>query len=189
MLEVDVVTLCPQCHRAIDNKMFGVSTRLGPPLVRCPKCRTQFRTDRREWAELSRAERVRFFLLTTLYLGGCGVTGAFAYQGLYCTIFFGKCSGVGVDYWTWVSAAPGGALFGILVLLTQWHRVRTSQARMAAPAPVVVVPRAWDLQLGLQNKFRAVFIVLCILSLLVLFAHVVLDEPRPSPTRGRITTR
>jgi hypothetical protein len=177
VFEVDVITLCPRCRRAVDNKMFGVSTRLGPPLVRCAKCATEFRTDRKEWAHFSLRERSQFTLLTVLYLAGCGVTGAFVYQLFYCTMFFGTCSGVGVDHWTCGNAGPGGALFGVLVLATQWHRVRTSQARVTAPAPVVVVPSTWDLQLSVQNKFRAVFVFLCILSMLMLFGHIVLDEP------------
>jgi len=173
VLEVDVLTLCPRCHRAVDNRIFGVSTGLGPPLVRCPKCATEFRTERKEWAQFSNGEVARFALLTVLYFVGCAVTGAAVHQLLYCTMFFGRCNGVGVDHWTLGNAGPGGALFGVLVLATQLHRVRCSHARVAAPAPVVVVPSRWDLQLSVQNKFRAVFICLCILAMLMLFAHVI----------------
>lgn len=150
----------PALSRAVDSKMFGVSTGLGPPIVRCPKCTTEFGTERKEWAHFSPAERVRFSLLTVLYLAGCAVTGAAVYQLLYCTTFFGRCSGVGVDHWSWGNAGPGGALFGVLVLATQWHRLRTSHARVTAPAPVIEVASTWNLQLSVQNKFRAVFILL-----------------------------
>jgi hypothetical protein len=153
VLEIDVITQCPRCRRAVDNMMFGVSTHLGPPLVRCPKCATEFRTERREWTHFSKVERARFSLLTVVYLAGCGVTGATVYQLLYCTMFFGSCSGVGVDHLTWSNAGPGGVLFGALVLGTQWHRVRTSQVRATARDPIVVVPTTWDLQLGVQTNF------------------------------------
>ncbi len=171
MIEIDVLTLCPGCGRAADSKIFGVSTQLGPELVRCPNCETEFRTGRKEWRRFAARDKWRFALLTVLYAAGCGATGAFVYQMFYCTLQ--ECSGVGVDHWTMWNAAPGALFFSILVGLTQWRRVHTSLARSAAPVQVAILATTWDLQLSVQNKFRAVFIILCLLSLFVMWGRLI----------------
>jgi hypothetical protein len=73
---------CPHCEEGLDFFVTGLCSKLGPPLIACPKCKKKAPTGRAEWADLGSSGRTRYVVSTAVfaaavgYLGGVGVRGA-----------------------------------------------------------------------------------------------------------------
>ncbi|MSR33140.1 MAG: hypothetical protein EXR99_16770 [Gemmataceae bacterium] len=67
---------CPNCQEAVEIRVAGVSSGLGPSHPACRRCGQVFSSDRREWADMTFAARRRYFLWSLAYmLAGAGVGG------------------------------------------------------------------------------------------------------------------
>jgi hypothetical protein len=70
---------CPHCEESVDFFVTGLCSKLGPPLMACPKCGKKVPTGRTEWPDLDKARYVVLSLVFAAvagYLGGVGVRGA-----------------------------------------------------------------------------------------------------------------
>lgn len=72
---------CPRCRRGFDTRVYGISSGLGPPAIRCRSCDAVVATDRIEWRDMSLLRRVRYVLLSLVYMVFLGYLGAVSTRG------------------------------------------------------------------------------------------------------------
>jgi hypothetical protein len=124
---VVAVNKCQNCGLPIEMRLFSVCSNLGSGEIQCVRCSTPVKTGRREWSEMSSANKTWFFAITLLYIVVLGLlTGNFIDQAYqlwqkdpviinlrYEAITFQIFAGVG----------------GIMAVLLQIYRIRNSLHR------------------------------------------------------------
>ncbi len=53
---------CPSCNACVDSRMVGL-TRVGLEYKKCRKCGARYRTPDKEWRDMTRGQRVGYFVL------------------------------------------------------------------------------------------------------------------------------
>ena len=171
MIKIDVLTLCPGCGRAADSKIFGVSTQLGPELVRCPKLRNRVQDGKKGMASLCGARQVALCATHGPVCGRLRSDGSIRLPDVLLhpprVLRRGSRS---LDY---VECRTGCTLFQHPGWPDSVASCTYVPRKVAAPVQVAILATTWDLQLSVQNKFRAVFIVLRLLSLFVMWGRLI----------------
>jgi hypothetical protein len=156
---------CPHCHIPLDFRI-GLTSGLGAPVGPCGSCRRPVATGRNEWPAMTALGRMRYVLLSALYVVvvpwlGAGVaydlwtrlgqlTERYSAQVFYSGAFLREPFARGL-----------AVALAVVTLALQVYRVRASIRRSAAPTP----PRTIGLQrldFGLQVKM---LLVLCLVWL------------------------
>jgi len=116
---------CPSCGAHIESRLVS-SRRVGIEHRRCQKCGVAFRTPDREWQNMTRGERLGYFLseTTVAWLGTFALSGALVQDGPW-----------------WIITLEGLAL-GVAVCTPFWlyklWAVRCSLKRCPLPVPTVL---------------------------------------------------
>ena len=113
--------LCPGCGREFANKLSPVL--LGTGIRRCRKCGLVFKDGCKEWPELSRGEKFKYFF-PTMVLGfviGAVVVGAFAVLSFADNLGLGVLMGLFVFLLFMLPWSP--------YFLLQWRHIPKSRAR------------------------------------------------------------
>lgn len=156
---------CP-CGHTLETRILGLCSQLGPPTVRCPGCGSEVESGRAEWPDMSRLARVRYFVMSLVYVGIVGFLGGYSY-------------GAARDYWlrrphatdelpdfTGPVFVTGFLLWGGAVVLLQFYRIFASILRSGRRRSRPI-RGFWNLQTSLQLK------VLTLLLLIPAFAWLI----------------
>ena len=69
------IVKCPGCERALEVRMFGLYSLLGPSTVRCSKCGRDVDTERFEWPEMPPFARWMFLGVSLVHVALFGLIG------------------------------------------------------------------------------------------------------------------
>lgn len=151
MLHVEEMA-CPACGHAVEYRVWGLHSGLGPPLVVCPVCNHTLPTKRKEWAQFARKDQGRFLLVSLLGIILAGWWGS----GLASLFFSDPRAPFGSAKFQNDLFSPIGWAFALLVAGVQRYRIHLSQ-RHATSVPHR--PKPFDLRMGVQIKYLMFLIV------------------------------
>ena len=153
------INKCPSCERPYDLQLFGLSSRIGPPQVICPKCKNLFQTRRQEWPLITGRARLRAILMTLVF----SLLGALA---------GGNCLFAGFERWRG-NANPSSLPFsdpefqacaiaaGLFTLSVQIGRMVSSSHRHASypNQPMPDQQFAWNFNFSSHSKLLLIFLL------------------------------
>jgi hypothetical protein len=148
---------CPHCDDTVDAYL-GVHTGLGPPTLKCVRCRKKFATNRKEWPQMSPGRKAWFVFFSVVCIAAGAFMGGFMNAIAFRTGYTLKET-VALDDSAFNRLFyPAVALWVALLTLFQGYRVHCSIRRFYQNSKRL--PRApwWSLQVGAQVK--VVFVIL-----------------------------
>jgi len=148
---------CRQCTSAVDVSLFGLSTFLGPPIVRCHWCGYPVETERLEWQQFPRRAKVWFLGVSLLYVILGGLLGGLSFDVSY------ELARTGEFPASWRFGAPsfmaGCVFWAALVVAIQVYRIRCSSVRSREQVAKPLRGSFFSVQLGLHAKCLALLIL------------------------------
>ena len=158
-----ITAKCSNCNKALFFKIlkiYGfirVTSRLGPNYIICSSCNTRMKTNNKEWAQMSFAEKLWYLVLSIVY-------------GLI--IGFMTSLGVGVAaekiFARTLSTEMAGLLIvapiTLIVFLIQMIRIQTSMQRTESNSSSEKTVSFWDWETNLQF-YGMSWIILAVLSM------------------------
>ena len=136
---------CPTCGKSIDTRMYGLSSGLGPPMLRCGGCAQLIKTTRREVAQMGPLRVVWLLLASGILVLGGGLMGGLS---MAITRSF-WIPGTWPDKLSFDHFFQDGLIWGSLMIALQVYRVIRSLLRSGdEPFPASY----WNLQIDMQGK-------------------------------------
>jgi hypothetical protein len=112
----------------METRVWGAHSGLGPEMIKCPKCATVYRTDRKEWPRLNGDGRFSYLFMSGFYLAlVLGLSFVFTFIGFSVL----KIEVKGLYAWCFM------LFMGILLVSVQTARVRASIRRVT---PALEIP-------------------------------------------------
>ncbi len=146
---------CPHCQEAVEIRVAGVCSGLGPSRRACRRCGHVFSSDRREWLEMTAAARRRFVLWSLAYVLLGGLVGGAALQGAVRVLDVGFRQGwipqVNIkDATFWVGFGAWVGILGLVQVLrvaasVRRARPRAGQEEKQPPVPLFVLQFGWHI--------------------------------------------
>src|SRR5262249_45274494 len=137
--------LCPFCLRLVETSLIGLSTLLGPSLLRCRKCDRLFTSHRSEWRDRGSAGRTWYVALSIVHVV-LGAAASFVITWCACAIARAPLD--------WPPAAAA-AFWGTAVAALQITRVVRSLRRTSRVEREAHRAGFWSLDLYLPQKVAA----------------------------------
>lgn len=139
---------CPHCRKQYKVKLLGLSSRLGPKHYICQRCFQIFNSGCIEWQQMGIPSRVRYILLSIVYIITLTILGGVFLKDAY-HYFQNSPSPVEVpldDTRAWINGIP----IGILTATLQYFRVVWStERRQSSTTEIVAYPFLWTTNLHL----------------------------------------
>ncbi len=153
---------CPHCRTHVDMRLFGITSMLGQPDVKCRKCKAVFESGRYEWVDLYVNHKVFYVIVSAVYAAFAGFLGGFMTMLWY---------NYGVHGREQFPPSPdaafyvGAVIWAVGVLGLQAWRVCRSVRRTSCNAESVPETSFWNLDSDLQLKLLG----LCLFAFAFIF--------------------
>ena len=161
-----LIVKCPKCNSGVDYHLVGISSFIGPSVVRCSNCETEVTIGRMEWRELSPELKRWFFGVSILYVFVVAFLGGASCQATDRIVRGADWK----EYWNF--AAPsfwiGTLAWGAVVAILQLYRIVRSLKR-TKELRTEPIDDFFNLQVGMQFKLGAVLLVIPLIAFGVMF--------------------
>jgi hypothetical protein len=148
---------CGKCNSAVDLRIFGFSSILGPPAVNCPWCKEPVQTERLEWDDMAVRSKVAYVVISVVYMAIIGLLGGLSVDSTVSLYEAGHMATTwGFERTTfWV----GFGCWAALTALLQSYRYVCSRRRTRL-APGQPLSRGYlNLQVSMQGKVLALLFI------------------------------
>lgn len=153
---------CPKCGADIDTRLYGLSSGLGPPTIRCGKCGQLIETRRRELSQMGPLGWLWLLLSSAIFAVGGGMLG-------------GMSMAITRSFWVpgnWPDKLDFSKFFqdiliwgGAMLAIQIYRGICSLLRKPGEPFPGTY----WNLQLDIQGKVCVLLIVIPVISLLLSF--------------------
>lgn len=153
---------CSVCQEEVESRFLGLCSGLGPPLLIC-KCSCFVETERREWVDFQKRQRILFIIATAIYAALAFFGGGFA------TLIWYRFGLEGLDEFAFELTDPAfltGALISpILILALQRYRISCSKKRKPSVHRETSALHLsfWNLDFNLHLKFVVLWLFIAVL--------------------------
>jgi hypothetical protein len=148
---------CTNCGTAVDFRIMGVSSNLGPPVVTCHWCKQVMSSERLEWDDMATRTKVFYVVMSIVYAAVVGLLGGMAVDA---TVQFIQTGAMRFRYgWSEPAFWIGAAVYGALTVLLQIYRVHCSRWRSRTAPGQPIKGFVFNVQTYLQGKVLLLVIV------------------------------
>ena len=149
-------------------RALSLSSGLGPRLLECPKCHTATETDRTEWDRMTVEQKLRYALVSLIYMFVIGFFGGIATQGVlhfFTAGPFEEKMKLGPGF------QVGWMVWALLVAGLQLYRIHASRARTEAGEDIPWITSPASMFCHLQWKVLAAPMVVGLIGWLAAVAY------------------
>lgn len=152
---------CPKCRFTVEIRLLDISTKLGPPVIVCPRCKALIKNDRKEWEEFSPIERVAYYLRSTFYTLTIGLAGGLLCEMMFHQVVSDGFQDSGSPFCIFI---PCSVFLAGLVIAVQIYRKNCSikRTKTAKHRPFKIPPITFEL--NVQMKFIGLFLIILFLG-------------------------
>lgn len=153
---------CPKCRFTVEIRLLDISTKLGPPVIVCPRCKALIKNDRKEWEEFSPKERIAYYFRSICYTIIIGLAGGLLCEMMFHYVVSDGRQGSGSSFYIFI---PCSVVLAALVIAVQIYRKNCSikRTKTAKHKPFKVPPITFEL--NVQMKFIGLFLIILLLGL------------------------